>query len=200
VEVPDTITTPEGVAFRPNLLACTSHDGSLSTTYKRTITNVVCDNTMAAGLSEVGQQIKVKHSRNSKLRLTEARDALAIIHTVADDFAAEVKALCETAVSDQAWSAFLQVHTPMPEQGRGVGMADRERQALTRLWNADARVSPWRGTAWGVVQAVNTYTHHEGTVRGMSRPERNMARAVTGKASDLDQAVAVELDRVLTAV
>src|SRR4051812_32600338 len=50
VEVPDTITTPEGVAFRPNLLACTSHDGSLATTYKRVVTNVVCDNTMAAGL------------------------------------------------------------------------------------------------------------------------------------------------------
>lgn len=33
VEVPETITTPEGVAFRPHLLACTSHDGSLATTY-----------------------------------------------------------------------------------------------------------------------------------------------------------------------
>jgi len=43
VEVPDNITTPEGVVFRPNLLACTSHDGSLATTYKRVVTNVVCD-------------------------------------------------------------------------------------------------------------------------------------------------------------
>jgi hypothetical protein len=33
VEVPETITTSEGVAFRSNLLACTSHDGSLATTF-----------------------------------------------------------------------------------------------------------------------------------------------------------------------
>lgn len=197
VEVPDSITTPEGVEFRPNLLACTSHDGSLATTYKKAVTHVVCDNTMAAGLAEQGQQIKIKHSRYSHLRLSEARDALAIIHTVADDFAAEVKALCEVKVSDKAWSEFLKSHTPMPEKGRGVGMADRERQALTRLWNSDNRVSPWRGTAWGVVQAVNTFVHHEGIVRGASRPERNMSRAITGKSSDMDQSTVRELDKVL---
>jgi len=45
VSMPDTITTPEGVAFRPNLLATTSFDGSIATTYKRTVTDTVCDNT-----------------------------------------------------------------------------------------------------------------------------------------------------------
>jgi phage/plasmid-like protein (TIGR03299 family) len=201
VEVPDNITTPEGVVFRPNLLACTSHDGSLATTYKRVVTNVVCDNTMAAGLGEVGQQLKVKHSKYSRLRMTEARDALAIVHTVADDFAAEVRALCEIDVSDRAWSAFLNAHVPMPEQnGRAQTMADNERQALTGLWNNDTRVSPWRNTAWGVVQAVNTYTHHVGIVRGACRPERNMVRAVTGGVDSLDQGTMSTLGMVLAAV
>lgn len=69
VEVPENVVTPEGVAFRPHLLAATSFDGSLATTYKRAITNVVCDNTMSAALGERGDQIKVKHSRRSSLRL-----------------------------------------------------------------------------------------------------------------------------------
>lgn len=30
------------------------------------------------------------------------------------------------------------------------------------------------GDRHGVLQAVNTYEHHEATVRGASRPERNM--------------------------
>ena len=34
VSVPDNITTPEGVVFRPNPLATTSFDGSLATSYK----------------------------------------------------------------------------------------------------------------------------------------------------------------------
>ena len=54
VSRPDTITTLEGVAFRPNLLATTSFDGSISTTYKRTVTDTVCDNTRACALAEKG--------------------------------------------------------------------------------------------------------------------------------------------------
>ncbi|MFE3170128.1 DUF932 domain-containing protein [Amycolatopsis sp. NPDC059235] len=201
VEVPENITTPEGVEFRPNLVACTSHDGSLATTYKRTVTNVVCDNTMSAGLREYGQQFKVKHSKNGKFRIVEARDALAMVHTVAEEFAAEVKALCETTVTDQAWRAFLDAHTPMPEEkGRARTTATNERAALNRLWNTDNRVSPWRGTAWGVVQAINTYTHHEAIVRNASRAERNMSRAVDGKADALDQDTVTTLGKVLASV
>ncbi len=65
VSVPESITTPEGVVFRPNLLATTSFDGSIATTFKRTITDVVCDNTREAALREDGQTYKVKHSRYS---------------------------------------------------------------------------------------------------------------------------------------
>src|SRR4051794_20181705 len=59
VSVPETITTPEGVAFRPNLLAATSFDGSIATTFKRTVTDTVCDNTRECALAEAGQQYKV---------------------------------------------------------------------------------------------------------------------------------------------
>ena len=44
---------------------------------------------------------------------------------------------------------------------------EKKRASLDRLWDHDARVSPWKNTAWGVVQAVNTYAHHEQTVRGI---------------------------------
>jgi len=103
VSMPDTITTPEGVAFRPNLLATTSFDGSIATTYKRTVTDTVCDNTRELALSEVGQEVKVKHSRNSHAQLAPARQALAMVHTLAEDFAAEIAALCATPVSPAQW-------------------------------------------------------------------------------------------------
>jgi phage/plasmid-like protein (TIGR03299 family) len=201
VEVPENITTPEGVEFRPNLLACTSLDGSIATTYKRTVTMVVCDNTLAAGLAEKGQVFKLKHSRYSHLKMQEARDALAIVHTIADDFAEEVKQLCETTVTDKAWNAFLDAHKPLPDtKGRAYNSAEKERDTLRRLWNFDDRVSPWKNTAFGVVQAVNTYVHHEGTVRGASRPERNMAKAVEGEFDKLDQSTVRTLDRVLASL
>lgn len=187
VEVPDTITTPEGVAFRPNLLACTSHDGSLSSTYARTVTNVVCDNTMAAGLAEQGQKVKIRHSRNSHLRITEAREALAIIHTIADDFAAEVAALCSAKVTDAHLARFLDEWAPVPAaKSQKKTMAEGKRTVLSDLWTNDPRVAPWAGTEWGVVQMVNTFTQHEKQIRGMSRPERNMLAAVEGAFDVLD--------------
>ena len=50
-----------------------------------------------------------------------------------------------------------------------------------------------------MLQAVNTYTHHEQTVRGAGRAERNMLRAVTGGVDELGRTTLTTLDRVLTA-
>ena len=200
VEAPENLTTREGVEFRPNLLAATSHDGSLATTYKMVATNVVCDNTMSTALRERGPQYKLKHSRYSQMRLADARDALGLLEITADDFSTEVQALCEQTVTDAQWSAFLAATAPIPAKpGRAQTLAVTKQDSLRRLWNHDARVSPWARTAWGVVQAVNTHVHHEQTVRGASRAERNMLRAVTGGVDDLDRTTLTILDRILTA-
>jgi len=202
VSVPDTITTPEGVEFRPNLLATTSFDGSIATTYKRTVTDVVCDNTRALALAEQGQTYRVKHSRYSTMRIADARDALAMVHTAADDFAAQVAQLCAVAVAPRQWTKFLDLYVPTTDargqalQGRQLSGAERKRGNLQLLWSSDARVAPWAGTAQGVVQAVNTYEHHVGNVRGQ-RAERNMLRTVTGEWDGIDRGALAVLDRVL---
>lgn len=198
VEVPDTIVTPEGVKFRPNLLAATSLDGTLSTTYSRCVTNVVCDNTMSAALGEKGQRIKIRHSRYSKLKLAEARDALAIVHTTADDFAAEVAALCAEKVSDKEFGTFVEALVPTEgkKEGRSLTIAQNKQAVLNRLWKHDVRVAPWSGTAWGVVQAVNTAVHHEFSA-DKGRADRNALRALDGGADTLDVNTKLLLDAVL---
>jgi phage/plasmid-like protein (TIGR03299 family) len=199
VEVPDTITTPEGVTFRPNLLAATSHDGSLSTTFQRVVTNTVCDNTMSAALSEGGPRLKVKHSRYSRIRLQGARDALALVHTVAEDFAAQVAQLSAVKVSERQFATFLDGLIPLASDAsqRSRTMAENKRESYMRLWSHDSRVAPWRGTAYGVLQAVNTHEHHEGIVRGMDRAERNMLRAATGGIDALDRGT---VERIMAVV
>jgi phage/plasmid-like protein (TIGR03299 family) len=202
VEVPDTVATPEGVQFRPHLLACTSHDGSLATTYKRTVTNVVCDNTMGEALRGAGQVIKIRHKKNSRqgrLEVLSARQALDMVQILADDFAAEVRDLCQITVTEAQWQDFLLAHAPDTGTQRSRTLASNRRTKLGELWQFDNRVAPWRGTAWGVLQAVNTYDHHHATVRGASRPERNLTRAVTDHANTLDSTTLALLDQVLAA-
>jgi phage/plasmid-like protein (TIGR03299 family) len=202
IEVPENITTPEGVEFRPRLLSTTSFDGSLATGYKRVVMNAICDNTMRAALAEKGQQIKVKHSKYSKAKLMEARDALAIVLDTGEEFAAQVAALTATKVSEGDWARFLDQIAPLTKdgeekQGRSLTMAKNRREEMTNLWRHDERVAPWRGTAWGVVQAVNTHAHHIQTVRGSERAERNMSLAVTGGFDRLDAETMDTLHAVL---
>ena len=68
---------------------------------------------------------------------------------------------------------------------------------LEQLWSSDPRVSPWTGTAHGVLQAVNTYDHHEGVVRGADRAERNNLKTLTDGYRDLDRTTLQTLNRVL---
>jgi len=204
VSMPDTITTPEGVAFRPNLLATTSFDGSIATTYKRTVTDTVCDNTRACALAEQGQEFKVKHSRNSHAQLAPARQALALVHTLGDEFAAEVAQLCATTVTPAQWQRFLDTQVPQVDAtgqaltGRALTLAGTKRDTLAGLYRTDPRVAPWAGTAHGVLQAVNTYSQHEGVVRG-DRAERNSLKTITGEFADVDRKTWQALKPVLAA-
>jgi hypothetical protein len=61
----------------------------------------------------------------------------------------------------------------------------------------DDRVAPWAGTAHGVLEAVNTYEHHEGIHRGATRAECNMLRTVTGAFGDIDRKTWSTLAKVL---
>lgn len=194
IEVPETVTTPEGIDFRPNLLAATSFDGSMATTYKRVVTAVVCDNTLAAGLSEGGQVFRVKHSSGSAMKLGEAREALAIIHTVADEFAEAVSHWANWKVTTREFDLVLDAIVPVPElpagkvSTRGYTLATNKQDELRKLYNNDSRVTPWKGTALGVLQAFNTYEHHVANRKGGAhRAQVNMLRAVDGTtaASDL---------------
>lgn len=188
VEVPENVTTPEGVEFRPNLLACTSYDGSLATTFGRKFTVTVCDNTLSAALSEQGQSFKVKHTRYSGYKLTSAREALAIVHTMAEDFSAEIASLCKQKVSNAAWNRMLDLVIPVPDEpGRAMTMAEKKRGEIVNLYNNDDRAASWNGTAFGVLQAFNTWNHHYAQVRkGVPRIVRNMENVVTDKMATAD--------------
>ena len=46
-----------------------------------------------------------------------------------------------------------------------------------------ARVTPWAGTAHGVLQAITTYDHHDSVIRG----ERHTLKTITGDTGRLDR-------------
>lgn len=183
VSMADTLRTNAGIDFRPNLLATTSLDGTVATTYKRTVTMTVCDNTWGMAMSEQGQTYKVKHSKYSNLKKLDAAEALNIVHAMADDVMAELDALVNVDVNDEEFRKLVSTVVPIDDNGSktGVTVAERKRGELFSLWNNDPMVAPWNGTAFGAVQAFNTWSHHKKPTRGKTvLAERNMESTIKG--------------------
>jgi phage/plasmid-like protein (TIGR03299 family) len=188
VSVPQSLTTSDGVVFRPNLLATTSFDGSIATTFTRTITDTVCDNTRDAALAERGPAYRVRHTRHSAVHLASARSALDMLAQGADTFAATTRRLCATTVSSQQFERFLdQLLADDARLRQSVGAPAGKRDRIIQLYRHDPRVAPWQGTAHGVLQAVNTYEHHCTQVRRIPRGDRNMLRTLRGEFAAIDR-------------
>jgi hypothetical protein len=59
------------------------------------------------------------------------------------------------------------------------------------------RVAPWSGTAWGVIQAVNTYTEHMSIVRNAPRFERKISRAIGDELTEQENGTIKTLGEVM---
>lgn len=187
-ELDETRVGPEGIKHRPFLTAATSTDGSMSTTYGVGTQVVVCDNTLAVALRSFDALQKIRHTSQSLVRLGETRQRLGlIVEQAGDAFDAQVQRLLDEHVSDERWSEFVKSFTQVETatSKRATTMRQGKATALNDLWFNDERVAPWKNSAYGVVAAVNTATHH---VFGSdnTRAQRNQERTITGKWDQVD--------------
>lgn len=177
-----------GDQVRPFLTAATSLDGSMATTYKLGATRAVCDNTLSYELASGGPAVKIRHSVNSIGRLSDVRDALGMIHKATEEFTASIQALVDQKVSWQKFDKWVDAYAGIkPDMtDRARTFADERKAGLIQLWKDDERVTPWKGTAWGVVQTANTFEQHiawapDATTRAL-RNTAHMLGKETGQA------------------
>lgn len=187
-------------ALRPFILATTSANGKLATSYKRGTGRVVCDNTLDEyhRTNKVG--VKYKHSKRSLDRLAEARATLEIFFSNAEDEIAEIERLMNTSVTDEMMSKLMDiVLNPANANSKTAAThADKKRVEVLSLYKSNPMVNTYTGTAWGVVQAFNTWDQHFARVnKGTMRPERNQMAFLQGKVADKDNLVLEALQSIL---
>lgn len=200
IELPENIETPSGFTVRPQLLATTSHNGSLATTHKMTNTVVVCDNTLSLGLAENTGTSRTRHSKHSGFKVQNVRDAIGIVHTMADNIMETIEALSSVTVTDKQFFDIVNRLVPIAEMGETTNSArtklGNKQDAIFDLYRNNPMVAPWKGTKLGVIQAFNTYQHHiSGSDK--TRAQRNLSNAVMGKTDDADAQVLTAIDMVL---
>jgi phage/plasmid-like protein (TIGR03299 family) len=182
-----------GLEFWPFLLAVTSLDGSLATTYSAFNRVLLCDN-MFSGIhreaSRAGRQFKVKHTANSvspKI-ISDVRGALSILDRTASEMTDYIHTLLPVTVDRTQWLKVLDVIAPPASQDDSKvkrTKTENRREALDATYQHDAMVAPYTGTAFGVVQAVDTYQRHYAPVRGTSRLERVYDRTIRGDLAEV---------------
>lgn len=202
IELPENVQTSVGFDVRPHLLATTSHNGSLATSFLTVCTAVVCDNTLTTALGEGGAKHTTRHSKHSGFKLQSVRDALGIVHTLADDIVEQIERLSALTVTNTQWDEIINrivpVDTGLDARPQTVSRAKNKQEEIRSMYLHDPRVAPWTGTALGVLNAFNTYSHHS-TGKDETRVERNAMNALTGKASEFDQYVLNVLNDVVFA-
>lgn len=208
VEAPENFKTPEGVEFRPFITATSSHDGSVANTYFDSVLLPICDNTLAAASHESGQmKFKAKHTRFSEDRIDSYMEASGLIEAAAMQFEQQVKELCAIDVSESQFEQWLEKTFPAPAEANTKGskrkltIAMDKRGTLMQLWTADARVKPWKNTAFGVLQAMNTATQHEFVKKNDTaddKAERNMMKTINGEFVAVDRQSMKTLQLVLS--
>jgi len=196
-----------GYGFVPFIHAASSVDGSLASTYGTGVTGIVCDNTLHAANASAISMLKVKSTKNSAGRLGEVRDRLGLVYQAGEDFIRDAGLLQSVEVSDRQFAAWLDemqtVPAPDPKSSTGgarYSNAVRYRDTLSAMWAHDPKVKPWAGTAFGVLQLVNTYDTWTRNVSGAEggRMERVLLNSVTGKQDQADTSALVKLDAVLS--
>jgi phage/plasmid-like protein (TIGR03299 family) len=205
IEMPESYVI-DGVEYRPTILGSTSINGSMASGYKLANTIVVCDNTLTGALQEHGPVYKVRHTKDSKFVVLDAREKIGItLEKQADAFGAEIHAMTSERVGPQTFQRFLDVVNPIPDdedtpgEKRAKTLAQNKRDKLLTMWIEDPRVQPWKGTTWGVLQLMNTYQTHERMFKG-NAVESTLMSTITGDSFKKDADTMTTLKKVLASV
>lgn len=172
------------------LTVATSHDGTLAFTAYPTFVRIVCANTFSAAYKSKTIAYKVRHTRNSKMLVAEARQALEFTFKDGEQFARDVERLMNQPLTVDGFVDTLDKMLPLPDEDdnpRLYTMRSNERAGIVDLYTQSSTVIPWQQTAWGFVNAVNEWEQwgRGGLKNGESKPERTVRQFLAGSGSTL---------------
>lgn len=204
IERPETAVGPDGIKFSPRVVLSTSLNATLPSQINQNSQMVVCDNTLEIGRGQ-GLASRIRHTKWSGGMLGSHRNIMMRIMQGESDFSKELERELSIKVDDSQFSRFLDSFIPINEDDIPAKKtrSERKRQEITELYKSgDERVQAWRGTEFGVVQAVNTWQTHMSQLRNATgyelddtnlRAMRNYTNALTIKKGDSEDEKTVKI-------
>jgi phage/plasmid-like protein (TIGR03299 family) len=171
------------------LMGITSYNGKYETDFRTCLERPVCANTIAVALREkTRSKFKVKHTRNSVERLTEATEALKLWGGDIRSIEERMNFLADRTFTMENMKGLLSHLFPEGENEstRRQGIID---QIVENFERNDGDVFKWaRGTCYAGVNAITEYADHQRGTRCKPGVAENAARAesaIFGSGNDL---------------
>lgn len=162
----------------PYVLLSNSHDGSSALKVTMTPVRVVCQNTLRMALNKASQQFSMRHTSGITGKVQQARDTLGFVAKYYDEFQREVEQLINQEVTSSQFNDIVEKLFPRPsdedmEKPRTANNYELVVSNVTKNWNGELH----KGTAWGAINAINSYELWQQKVRG-NKLERQASKFI----------------------
>jgi phage/plasmid-like protein (TIGR03299 family) len=183
MRLPDTVTIDAGGIddqIIPFIVALNSHDGSSPFQIVVTPWRPVCRNTERFALRDANSRWGVRHTRNARDRIEEARRTLGLSVKYFDEFAAEEEALARTQLALADFHQVVDELWQPPAEDASIRTRNSHRRRVDELTDLYTENTTRLGTtAYAAERAITEYADWKQTIRptGSLRGNNLAARA-----------------------
>jgi phage/plasmid-like protein (TIGR03299 family) len=185
--------TVAGDEVEPYLCFTNSHDGTGAIKVCMTPIRVVCNNTLNLALDSAKRMWSTKHLGNVEQKIYEARHCLMMADTYMEHLNEYAEQLAKVKVTDEELKSILAEMFPVEEDdtNRKKSSAEQAKESYMICYFAPD-IEKFRGTAWGVVNAMADMVGHSTPLRRT----KNYAENQWGRIMDGHMLMDKLVDRV----
>lgn len=174
------------------LLLYNTHDSSSPLRVLFTNVRVVCANTAQVALNKGrGQGISVRHTKNIKTRMIQAKEILGFAKNKFADYSKIMKTLAKIQISATKWDEMINKIIPNPPADiiskSMITKRQNVRDDITKLFyeGVGQDIPLVAGTGWAAYNAVIEYANYYKRTRGKNRGEKRFESTFFGTSAKL---------------
>lgn len=206
-KVPFDFNVVRGDSIQTYLMFTMAHDGSGSALAKLVTCRPVCKNTLAQAMSENGEQVRIRHTKNAAQRMQKAAEYVRGVGTSVHELGEKLKMLAMVKLRRETTEEIMNRLYPLPTgaDANPKRMENIRTEVLQLFESNDNNAIPSiRGTAYNMFNAITEYVDHARSAKGDDDNKVLVARsksAIFGSGARIkNEALDTILDLVSTQV
>ncbi len=169
----------------PYLVFTNSHDGKGSIRIAVTPTRVVCQNTLNLALSTASRTWSTRHIGDMDMKIKEAENTLLRTRAYMEGLNTQAETLQQTKVTSAIVKDFMAQIFPLEKMAsaRQTANVDMQRGLVLDLYSNKPDLQIFKGTAWGLYNALADFESHSSPLRtSLTFKENRFTSLVDGNA------------------